>query len=252
MNLNSRQLSILDLLKTHKSLSVPKLSELLFFSASTIRRDLELLELENLIRRTHGGATMITDRNAEIPLTIRQEDNRISKEVIGRTAAEFIQSGDSIFLDSSTTVLNIIPNLAGKQDLTIITNGLKTAYELAQFHLFKTVSTGGYLRENSLSFIGGHTRDVLSKYNVDKLFFSTRAMSPIHGISDINEDEAELRRIMIAHANQTFILMDSSKLDKVSLCHVCGMKDIDVLVTEAPFTGSENWKTVDCNIIQAY
>ena len=101
-----------------------------------------------------------------------------------------------------------------------------------------------------MSFIGKHTRKVLSEYNVDKLFFSARAISPIHGVSDINDDEAELRKIMIDHSGHTFILMDSSKLDKLSLCCICGIDGIDVMVTDSPFNASEEWKSVGCNIIE--
>ena len=245
MHLNNRQQSILALLQRHNAISVADLSEQLYFSPSTVRRDLETLEKENLLRRTHGGAALVADKNAEIPLDVRTGDNRAAKEAIARAAAGFVTDGDSLFMDSSSTVLRMLPYLAGRKDLTVITNGLKTAGELARHHGIRTVCTGGVLRERSLSFIGHHARAVLSGYNVNKLFFSARAISPEKGVSDIDADEAELRRIMLRGAERAFVLMDASKLDTLSLCHICGIGEVDALVTDAPLRGAGKWGAVE-------
>lgn len=252
MSLNNRQFEIMSLLKMYKSLSIKELSQQLYFSESTVRRDLEVLENKKLIRHTHGRASLIMDQNAEIPLAMRETANRAAKETIGKMAASFIQDGDSLFLDSSTTVLNILPHIMDKKDLTVITNGLKTATQLSHFRCVKTICTGGHLRENSLSFIGDHAKNVLSFYNADKLFFSTRAVSTQHGVTDISEDEVSLRRIMLSHANQSFLLVDSSKINQVSMCNICSVTDVSFMITDAPVMDAEKWSDLGVNIIPAY
>lgn len=251
MDLNNRQMAILDMLKVQNSLSISEFTNRLFFSASTIRRDLEVLESKNLVRRTHGGAVLVVDRNAEIPLSIRQTDNSSAKTVIGQAAAEFVTNGDTIFLDSSTTALYLLPHLLDKSDLTVITNGLKTASSLSQYRNIRTVCTGGTLRENSLSFIGTHAQNCIDFYHADKLFFSTRSISAHYGISDISEEEALIRRAMLAHCRTAFALMDSSKFNALSRCNVCSCKKLDFIITEAPFKGNDEWKPYSSKIIPA-
>ncbi len=252
MNLNNRQLLIFDLLKKHHAITVCSLSEKLCYSASTIRRDLHLLEKENLIRRTHGGATIIEQTNAEIPLFIRNTKNHIAKELIGRKASSYIDDGDTLFLDSSTTVLKMIPHFRTKKDLTIITNGLATAKALSELHSNRVICTGGTLRDRSLSFIGEHAKNVLSFYNVDKAFFSAHSISATNGISDVNEDEAIIRRLMISNSEHSYLLMDSSKFNRISLCHICSAENVFMLITEAPFKSTAKWDKLSLNIIEAY
>lgn len=252
MDLNNRQLAILDMLKVQNSISISEFSSRLFFSASTIRRDLEVLESKNLVRRTHGGAVLVVDRNAEIPHSIRLADNSAAKSVIGKAAAGFVNNGDTIFLDSSTTALYLLPSLMDKTDLTVITNGLKTASALSQYRNIRTICTGGTLRENSLSFIGAHTRSCIDFYYVDKLFFSSRSISAKYGITDINEEEALVRREMLMHCNTAFALADSSKFGTLSRCNVCSCQKADFIITEAPFKESDEWKPFSSKIITAY
>jgi len=251
MSLNNRQLAILDILRIHNSVTIAELTKSLFFSSATIRRDLSVLESKNLVRRTHGGAMLVVDRNAEIPLSIRTEDNSIAKSSIGKAAADFINNGDTIFLDSSTTSLSILPHLLNKSNLTVITNGLMTSSALSQYRNIRTVSTGGTLRVNSLSFIGPHALNCIDFYYVDKLFFSARSISPTHGITDINEDEALVRREMLSHCNTAFALMDSSKFNALSRCNVCSCQKVDFIITEAPFKESADWKPFAKKIIAA-
>ena len=251
MVLNDRQRSIIELLKMDKSFSVKKLSEMLFFSASTIRRDLDALENANLVRRTHGGATFLPDGNVEIPLTLQMDMHREAKEAIARAAARFVKDGESLFMDSSSSVLYMAPFLADKKELTIVTNGLTTALELSRFHTFRIVCTGGCLREKSLYMVGEHARNVLEKYHVDKLFFSARNISLSGGVTDFTEDVAEIRKVMLAHANKKILLMDKSKIGGTSLCRICGVSEIDVLITDGVPKDREKWEEAIANLVVA-
>ena len=250
MKLNNRQLSILSIIQREKFCSVKQFSESLFFSPSTIRRDLNILENENLIYRTHGGAMLLEGRDNEIPLALREGSNRAIKSLIAEKAAEFVNSGDSIIMDSSTTVSHMVPYLLGKKDLTIVTNGSKTAIDLGATHNFTVICTGGLLRENSLSYVGVHAKNALSNLHVDKLFFSSRAVDVKCGITDISDVEAELRRTMLGQCAKSFFLAESNKIGKVALNSVCSIGAINVFITDSDFHPTDVWKNIGVSIVQ--
>lgn len=251
MKLNVRQNAILQLLQVQKAGSVEELSKKLFFSPSTIRRDLDKLEEAHLVRRTHGGVLLIEGRDAEIPLTVRENNNRTAKDIIAAKAAEFVNDGDSIIIDSSTTAFNMIKYLKNKKDLTIITNGAKAALSLGEMHQFDVYCTGGRLRKNSLSYVGTHARNTIQKFHADKAFFSARCISISRGITDISDEEAELRQIMVKHVSKSILLMDSSKIGNIALCSVCSLSDIDMLITDFGPHINKAWQETDLYIVQA-
>ena len=227
-----RQQGIINLLKSKKSVSVTELSKMFFIGEATIRRDLEKLEKMGFLKRTYGGAILLEGLDSEIPLYVREEDQRSAKQVIGQTAAKLVGNGDIIVMDSSSTVLKMVPFLKGKTDLTIITNGAKTAIELGELLHPKVYSTGGKLRENSLSYIGEPARRCIEGFYADTLFFSCRSISIDRGLSDVNEEEAELRRVMIKSCKKVALLCDSTKFDNNSFCVIGGFDKIDCIVTD--------------------
>ncbi len=228
-----RQQAIYDFVKEKKSVSVEKLAKKFFTSETTIRRDLCKLESSGLIRRTYGGALLIEGADTEIPLVVRESENIHAKNAIAAAAADMVTDNDIIIMDSSSSALRMVPFLEKKKNLTVITNGAKAAVELGSMLHPKVYCTGGFLRENSLSYIGPYARSVMETLHANKLFFSTRSISIPDGITDINEEEAELRRIMIKNAKSVILLMDSSKIDTVSFCSVCKISQISVLITDS-------------------
>lgn len=226
-----RQAEILRLLKDKKSVTVVELGKLFNVGEATIRRDLEKLERQGFLERTYGGAVLLDSLNAEIHLAIREQEQKEEKDFIGQTAAAMIQDGDTVILDSSTTTATMITHLSDKKNLTVITNGAKTAVELAGMNI-AIHSTGGMLRENSLSFIGDHAKDFLKSYFVDKAFFSCRAVSMERGLTDSNQFEAELRKVMIHNCKQAFLLADHTKFGKVSFAHIANFEKIYMVITD--------------------
>ena len=227
-----RQQGILNMLNTKKSVTVAELSQRFFIGEATIRRDLEKLEKRGLLKRTYGGAVQLDGLDSEIPLSIREIEQKDEKDVIGRMAAQLVQDGDIIIMDSSSTALKMVPYLKGKGKLTIITNGAKTAVDLGELLHVKVYCTGGMLRENSLSYIGELARKCIGGFFADTLFFSCRAIDIQKGLSDINEDEAELRRLMIENCKKSVLLCDSSKFDRNYFCKICDIGKIDCIITE--------------------
>lgn len=227
-----RQQSIMNLLKSKKSATVTELSQKFYIGEATIRRDLEKLEKKGLLKRTYGGAVLLDGLDSEIPLSIREIEQKDAKDVIGHMAAQLVEDRDIIIMDSSSTVLKMVPHLKGKGKLTVITNGAKTAVDLGVLLHVKVYCTGGMLRENSLSYIGELARRCIDGFFADTLFFSCRAASMEKGLSDINEDEAELRRLMIKNCKKVVLLCDSSKFNKVSFTKICDFEKANFIITD--------------------
>lgn len=243
-----RRQAILDWLKTEKSATVKALSQKFFIGEATIRRDLEKLEKSGLISRTYGGAVLLEGQNAEVPLSVREYERKQEKGIISDLASELINSGDTLILDSSSTTIRMIPFLRIYTDLTIITNGAKTAVELAEETNFNIYCTGGRMRENSLSYIGESANAFFERFNADIVFFSCRALCMKKGITDSNEQEAKLRKLMIQSSSKSVLLCDHTKFDKASFCKIGDFDDIDVLITdEQP---NKEWKCYlnDCDV----
>ena len=227
-----RQQAIIQFLKEKKSATVTDLSRSLFIGEATIRRDLEKLAKSNLVRRTHGGAVLTEGLDIEIPLAVREVEQKSEKNIIGALATQLVNDGDTIIIDSSSTALKMVPALRGKDRLTIITNGAKAVIELGESLHARVYCTGGVLRENSLSFIGQQARIFIENYSADILFFSCRGLSIEKGLTDSSEDEAELRRVMGKSSRKVILLCDHTKFDKIAFCKISDFEFINYLITD--------------------
>lgn len=222
----ARQELILDMIKSDKFIKVSELSKKLYINEATIRRDLNALEQEGLVNRVYGGAVLSSGQDSEIPLLHREVKNAVQKKQIAETAAKEVENGDTIFLDSSSTVSFMIPFLESRSGLRIVTNGAKTTLLLSRLHHAEIISLGGTLRENSLSFSGLSTFQSLSEYFFDKAFFSCHAYSVEFGLMDNNEEEARLRRLLIRHSRKAYFLADASKEGNTSFFKICDIDDV--------------------------
>lgn len=137
-----RKQQILDLLKIKKAISVEELCKTLYTSGATIRRDLQDLEKDRLIKRTHGGAVLLEGTSTETPLVLRESENSSQKQLISELAVKHISDGMTLFFDSSSTVSYIIRQLHQFQGLKVITNGIKTASLLSDYKNIKIYCTG--------------------------------------------------------------------------------------------------------------
>lgn len=227
-----RQQAIIQVLKEKKSATVTDLSRSLFIGEATIRRDLEKLAKSNLLQRTHGGAILTEGLDIEIPLAVREVEQKSAKNMIGALAAQLVNDGDTIIIDSSSTALKMVPALRGKERLTVITNGAKAVIELGESLHARVYCTGGVLRENSLSFIGQQARTLIENYSADFLFFSCRGLSIERGLTDSSEDEAELRRVMAKSSRKVILLCDHTKFDKIAFCKISDFEFIHYLITD--------------------
>lgn len=234
-----RQEYILELIRERKAVSVAQLSEELFVNEATLRRDLNVLAKGGAVTRTYGGAVLNEGLDSEIPFFVRETSRSDAKKQIGESAAEFVRDGDTVFLDSSSTTAFVIPRLASKRGLRIVTNGAKAVLMLSKLTNCEIYCIGGKLRENSLSFVGGETLQELKNYHFDACFFSCRGIDLRHGLTDSNMDEARIRRLLIENSKKSYLLADNSKLNIVSFYTIAPLGAVDALITDV--RPSEEW-----------
>ncbi len=228
-----RREAILQLMQQKRAASVDYLSRNFFISGATIRRDLDKMAREGLVKRTYGGAVLLDGSSSDIPLMLREGENTNRKAAIARAAVGLIADGNTVFLDSSSTVSKLAPLMDGFRGLTVITNSLKTTLKLGETGSSKIYCAGGRLRDNSISFVRAAAKDYISLFNADIVFFSCRGIASDKGVTDASEDEAEIKRQMLRSAKTRVLLCDASKFESVFVSNLCALKDIDFLVTDA-------------------
>lgn len=237
-----RQNQIITILKEKKSASVDELAKMLFIGQATIRRDLDQLQKQNLVKRTYGGAVLLEGLNIESPLYVRESLQAEEKETIGEKAAALVHDGDILILDSSSTAFSMIRFLKSKENLTVITNGVRTTIALGEILHTKVYCVCGRLRENSLSLVGEQAKKFINNYQVETLFFSCRGITKDIGAMDSSDDEAELRKEMIKISKKVVLLCDSTKFDKTAFYKVCELDKIDYIITDKQ--PNEEWITI--------
>jgi DeoR/GlpR family transcriptional regulator of sugar metabolism len=231
-----RRAAILRLLEEHHSVTVAELCEALEVSDMTIRRDLQQMETQSLLRRVHGGAVKIARYSYEPPYALRENHLPQTKQQIGKTAATLVSDGDSIALDVGTTTLEVARALGKQRELTIITSSLPITNEIiSRFSLLsgiRLIVTGGILRAHEMSMIGHHAARLYEELHVDKAFVGVAGLSLEHGLTEYNLDDALVKRAMIATADQVIVVADGSKFNQVTFASIAPLSEIDVLVTD--------------------
>jgi len=187
-----RQNEILRLLSEQQAITVEELCSRLYSSGATIRRDLTILDNAGLIRRTHGGAVYIDSNTTDFPMPLRETENIEQKERLVQKALPLIHDGQTLFLDSSSTVCRLARHLKSYGNLRVITNSLKTANILAELGNIDIYCTGGRLREGAMSFVGAQAQHFIQQFSADYAFISCRGIHPHAGITDADENEAQI------------------------------------------------------------
>lgn len=218
-----REKQILEVLLKEKRVTVQQLAKLLFTSEPSIRRDLVSLEQQHLIKRIHGGAVLeetALSKN-KIPFLIREYEQSSAKTLIAQKAIDLVSDNDVVFLDASTSCYYLIPFLASKQNLTVITNGVKTLAKLAEYDI-NTFSTGGALINSCLVLVGDEACRNIEAFNADIAFFSCRGVSEEGFLTDIAREENIVRKSMIQNSKKAYLLCATEKFGKKyyhNLCH---------------------------------
>ncbi|MDO5294621.1 MAG: DeoR/GlpR family DNA-binding transcription regulator [bacterium] len=226
-----RQQQILELLNEERFVTVSFLCNKLYTSGATIRRDLTEMDQKGLLRRVRGGATCIQGSSEDAPLLLRTKTEIEKKQKIALLALQYIQEGDSLFFDSSSTVSTLAEHLSDFHNLTVVTNGFTTASILNDMPRHKVFLCGGRLLKQS-SMIGPMAEDAIRKFSANKVFFSCCGLSIQSGITEANEENATIKRLMLNNSTKRILLCDSTKFDTTYFCKTCDLAEIDVLITD--------------------
>src|SRR6202035_4865520 len=227
-----RRRAILDLLSRQGNVLVTELSRHFETSQVTIRKDLEILHAQGRVHRTHGGALPSREGALEDP-TLREKEKLHFQEKlrIAESAVEKVQEGQVLILDSGTTTTAIARALRNFQNLTIITNAVNIAAELAGTAL-EVILTGGTLRKNSFSLVGPLAEETLRRLSADLLFLGVDGFDVHYGLSTPNLLEAKVNRVMAEVANRTVAVCDSSKFGRRSLSLIVPTSALQEVITD--------------------
>jgi DeoR/GlpR family transcriptional regulator of sugar metabolism len=227
-----RRNEILTKLSTDGKVLVADLAKEFDVTEETIRRDLEKLDNDGLARKTYGGAVKNENFNIDLPFHVRKQTNVESKKRIAALIGDMINDGDYIMLDSSTTALCVIKSILHKKNITLITNSIEILIELCNKPEWNILSTGGMLKEGGLSLVGYQAEKMISGFHVDLAICSCKGIDEFNGITDSNERDAEIKKAFFKSANHRLLAVDSSKFDRASFVKVCGINEVDTIVTE--------------------
>ncbi len=227
-----REDKILNILSQKDHVTVDELSNRLFISKPTLRRDLIKLENKGIISRSHGGASLAKNApDSRIPFVLREQEQDIAKAAIARRAITYIKDGQTIMLDATTSAYHIVPLLADFHNILVITSSAKASFLLGQMGI-KTICTGGQMINQSFSYVGDDALSAINHYNADILFFSCRGLSYDGLLSDNSIEENQVRKAMMKRSTKKILLCDSSKLGKVCLHNLCHISDVDEVLCE--------------------
>jgi DeoR/GlpR family transcriptional regulator of sugar metabolism len=228
-----RQARIIQQLQENGFVEISQLSVDFGADRSTIRRDLHELALRGLVRRTRGGALAgPASGHADIPYEVKRIEHTPEKQAIGRQAAALVGAAEAILLDSGSTTFQVALALRHRHDISVVTNDLNIAMCLAESQGIQLIVTGGILLESVYTLVGPRTVEELLKLNVDRAFLGADAIHHEAGITNITFVEVEVKRAMIAAAREVMVVADSSKFEHRALAQVCGLDDVDLILTD--------------------
>ncbi len=223
---------ILKILDEEKYVSASELAKRLYVSLPTIRRDLAELHKRSQIIRSHGGAKKVHPENIVAPLNFRKTVNSIKKRQLCKSAANMINDNDIIFIDSSTTTLQMAEFIDAKSQVTVITNGITLATILAKKGV-KTYCTGGEIFENSLAHFGSFAEELIKKFNIDVMFFSCYGISESGILTDPSLPETQIRKTAINQSKKTVFLCDESKFSLSAHYNLISIQKLDHIITNS-------------------
>jgi DeoR family transcriptional regulator of aga operon len=230
--INKRQEDILKELDKKGHVNVADLCEILNVSTVTIRKDLNFLENENLLHRTHGGASKQPIYAFERNISDKEGLQVEQKKQIAQEALKYINNFDYIILGSGSNIHYLSQIISGFQKLTVITPSLKVSMELSNEANVDTIQLGGDIRKSSNSVVGPISESILNQFSCNKLFLGADGLHLDFGLSTSNALEAHLNQAMISVSEKVIVLVDSTKMNIRGFGKICNLDMIDVLITD--------------------
>lgn len=217
-------------------------------SVNTIRRDLNEVIERGRVRKVYGGVSVVPEA-APLPMSVRSSKNSDAKQEIGRLASELVHDGDTIFLDSGSTVLCMIPYLAQKHNVTIITHSLSVMYEASKYPGIQMIALGGLYNQTTSSFVGISTLEALSNIATNTIFMAATGVSLERGLTNTTYFEAEIKRKVVQCSHKVILMADNSKFGYSSTITFYNFEDLYAVVTDKK-PGQEYMEVIQKNNIQ--
>jgi DeoR family transcriptional regulator, aga operon transcriptional repressor len=240
VNRYARLHALMDAMAAQGHVDVEDLARQFGVSPSTVRRDLNHLDEQQLVTRTRGGA-VATTVSYDLPIRYRRAGSAPQKERIGRAAAALVSAGDIVGINGGTTTTQAARALAERQfpedetgpaRITVVTNAINIAGELAVRRHVKLVMTGGVARPQSFELTGPLAYDTLAQIDLDVAVLGVDAFDPLLGAKALDEEEARINQLMAHRAHRVVVVADSSKLRARAFARICPPADVDCLVTD--------------------
>lgn len=230
MSTKLRQDSILEILEKQGYVTVKYLADVLHYSSATVNRDLNALQSRQLVTRSYGGVELV--RSKYVPVFFRAHKMRAEKKYIGKAAAALVRDGDTIFIDGSTTAQCMEQHLIHRKNLTVVTNNMGLAINLSAYDI-RVICLGGEVVETPSMLYGTETVENAHRYKVDKMFFSTCAISSDGMIA------AGLYDLMLSavakRAKEVFYLVDHEKIDQPFHTVFCDLSYVNTVISDYEF-----------------
>ena len=227
-----RQETILNILSNNEIVTIDYLMEKLKISISTLRRDLTKLEQEHAIILLHGGGVKLSPKPVELSISTKLELNKEAKEIIARRAASFVEDGDVIFLDPSSTTFLMIPYLANR-DITVLTNGISHITQLLSRDN-PCLMIGGNIKKTTNSCIGPIAESTMQSLYFNKCFLGASGFSIQSGITNHDINERVIKLLALSNSKQPYFLLDSSKFGLIAMVKVANLEDYPILIETIP------------------
>lgn len=222
---------VLQRLASEQSIAVEDLARELKVSGATVRRDLRELARQSLLTKTHGGA-VARDLTYELPVRYRSGRQSEQKRRIGVAAATLVPEGAVVGISGGTTTTQAVPALAGRPGLTVVTNALNIATQLALRPNIQLMVTGGLARSASFELVGPVAESTIRSYNLDVMLLGVDGIDAKMGCTTHDHVEAETNTAMVQQAKQVIVLADATKIGRVAFAGICRLDEVDILITE--------------------
>jgi DeoR/GlpR family transcriptional regulator of sugar metabolism len=232
VSFEERKKMILEMLDKEEMLHVPVLAEVLNVSSETIRRDLERLDKEGMLKKVYGGAVKSRADSREPPFDQKAKINTKEKEAICRTAASLVEDGDSILIGNGTTPLELIRFLTDKINITIITHSVPVLLLAMELFKGRVIFIGGELNFSQQSTEGSLAEGTMRQLKASKAFISAGGISVSNGITDYDLNQAGMSRQLVERAKETIVLADHTKMGQTTFAQICPLKDISLVVSD--------------------
>lgn len=229
---SARMMRMLELLTDRGVVRLAEFTDQLGVSEATVRRDLASLEDDRLLVRTHGAAAR-ADARIELPVALRDTQSAASKRAIAVHVAQLVPAGrHAVALSGGSTTGHVARLLASRRDLTVITNSLTIAGLASAGTPTSVVMTGGILRPESLELVGVLAERTFAAVNIGTAILGADGVSAVAGVTTHDETEARTNAAMVAHAGQTIVVADGTKIGRAAMAQVAGLSDVTILVTD--------------------